>query len=214
MDALRTLSPLDPMFARQLMELMQQAQTRAAAPAAAPDRYDGATGNQSVPSAPSGFDPQLLIDYALQASGQSQTPGRNLGTMTPSGGASPSGSASPTGNAAVDAAKKLIGTPYNFSHARPPTDGSLDCSQLVSQIYPNLPPDVVTQGNMGTPKDPSQAQAGDLVFFDENGSGQATHVGIADGQGNVIHASDYAGQVTVTPIADIASTRTWATSPS
>jgi cell wall-associated NlpC family hydrolase len=174
---------------------------------------------------------QLMVEYALRASDQGGQPqGRNLGSLSavPQGaaapvaatgatptGATPTGAAgaTPTGNAAVDKAMEYVGnTAYNYSHARPPPAGQLDCSQLVSEVY-GLPPDVVTQGSMGTPKDISQAQAGDLVFFDEDGSGVATHVGIADGKGNIVHASQAAGEVTVTPIADIPSTRTWATSP-
>ena len=52
---------------------------------------------------------------------------------------------------------------------------------------------------MGTPV-VGPPQAGDLVFFSEDHSGTPTHVGIADGNGNVIHASDYYMDVTVTPI--------------
>jgi cell wall-associated NlpC family hydrolase len=132
------------------------------------------------------------------------------------GGAPASGAApgAPSGNAAVDKAMSHLGTAYNYSHARPPPPGQMDCSQLVSSVYPGMPPDVVTQGKMGTQLGgPENAQAGDLVFFDENGSGVATHVGIADGKGNVIHASDYTGEVSVTPISQISSTRTWATRP-
>jgi cell wall-associated NlpC family hydrolase len=41
-------------------------------------------------------------------------------------------------------------------------------------------------------------QAGDLVFFSEDGSGTPTHVGIANGDGTLTHASDYTGEVSVT----------------
>ena len=43
-------------------------------------------------------------------------------------------------------------------------------------------------------------KAGDLVFWSEDGSGKPTHVGIADGNGNAVHASIYWGDVTTTPI--------------
>jgi hypothetical protein len=46
---------------------------------------------------------------------------------------------------------------------------------------------------------PSDAKAGDLVFFDESGYG-ISHVGIATGYGTVIHASTYYGAVVETPI--------------
>ena len=43
-------------------------------------------------------------------------------------------------------------------------------------------------------------QAGDLLFWSEDGSGMITHVGIAMGDGTTIHASNYAGEVTITDI--------------
>ncbi|HEX7170260.1 MAG TPA: NlpC/P60 family protein, partial [Rubrobacter sp.] len=49
---------------------------------------------------------------------------------------------------------------------------------------------------------PSNAKAGDLVFFDETGYG-ISHVGIATGYGTVIHASTYYGAVVETPIGYI-----------
>jgi cell wall-associated NlpC family hydrolase len=46
-------------------------------------------------------------------------------------------------------------------------------------------------------------QAGDLLFWSEDGSGNITHVGIAMGDGTTIHASSYAGEVTITDIGYI-----------
>jgi cell wall-associated NlpC family hydrolase len=48
-----------------------------------------------------------------------------------------------------------------------------------------------------SPRLPSNAKAGDLVFFDESGYG-ISHVGIATGYGTVIHASTYYGAVVET----------------
>jgi cell wall-associated NlpC family hydrolase len=64
-----------------------------------------------------------------------------------------------------------------------------------------LPDDPAAQYGYGTPVD-GPPQAGDLVFWAEGGAG-ITHVGIADGNGNVVHASVYAGYVTTTPISAI-----------
>lgn len=140
-----------------------------------------------------------------------------------------SGSGPISGQQAVQTAESYMGTPYNYPWDRSYTgygtdpnglglrssDGSMDCSQLTSLAYGgSLPADSVTQGNMGPRLDPSTAQPGDVICFDEHGTGTASHVGIADGYGNVIHASSYTGEVTVTPIADIASYDTWAVRPS
>jgi len=95
----------------------------------------------------------------------------------------------------VDEAYSWIGTPYGAYGA--------DCSGFTSIVYGNqgvyLPDDPAAQYSYGVP---SEAAAGDLVFFDEAGYG-ISHVGIATGYGTVIHASTYFGIVTETPISDI-----------
>jgi cell wall-associated NlpC family hydrolase len=132
------------------------------------------------------------------------------------------------GQAAVDKAKSMMGTPYNYPWDRSFSgggvdpnglglrgpDGSIDCSQLTSLAYGGkLPADSVTQGQM-EPKVPmDQVQAGDVIAFDEHGTGTASHVGIADGHGNVVHASGFTGDVTVTPISSIPAASTWAVRP-
>jgi cell wall-associated NlpC family hydrolase len=100
-----------------------------------------------------------------------------------------------TGQAAVDEAYAWRGTPYGAYGA--------DCSGFTSLVYGELgiylPDDPAAQYGYGTP---SEAAAGDLVFFDEAGYG-ISHVGIATGYGTVIHASTYYGEVVETPISDI-----------
>jgi cell wall-associated NlpC family hydrolase len=123
-----------------------------------------------------------------------------------------------SGQQAVALARRYMGTPYNYSHDRSKggfsRTGNIDCSQLVSKVYPRFPPDVAIQGRMGKlVGSPVNAKPGDLVFFDENGSGRATHVGIATGRGTVIHASSFHGKVCETPIRYISSHRTWAVRP-
>jgi cell wall-associated NlpC family hydrolase len=122
------------------------------------------------------------------------------------------------GQRAVREARQYMGVRYNYSHDRSnrgfSRNGTLDCSQLVSKVYPRLPPDVVTQSRMGkSVGSVRNARAGDLVFFDENGSGRATHVGIATGRGTVVHASSFTGRVCETPIRYIPSRRTWVQRP-
>ncbi len=100
-----------------------------------------------------------------------------------------------SGEAVVAEAQSYIGTPYGA--------GGLDCSGFTSAVYANLgvslPDDPVAQYSYGAP---SEAAAGDLVFFDEAGYG-ISHVGIATGYGTVIHASTYYGTITETPISQV-----------
>jgi cell wall-associated NlpC family hydrolase len=53
---------------------------------------------------------------------------------------------------------------------------------------------------MGYGRPVSSPAPGDLLFWSEDHSGVITHVGIAMGGGMTIHASNYAGYVTETPI--------------
>ena len=92
-----------------------------------------------------------------------------------------------SGEADVAEAQSYIGTPYGA--------GGLDCSGFTSAVYADLgvslPDDTAAQYSYGSP---SEAAAGDLVFFDEHGTG-ISHVGIATGYGTVIHSSTYFGEV-------------------
>jgi len=100
-----------------------------------------------------------------------------------------------SGEAVVAEARSYVGTPYGAD--------SLDCSGFTSAVYADLgvslPDDPVAQYSYGAP---SEAAAGDLVFFDEAGYG-ISHVGIATGTGTVIHASTYYGTITETPISQV-----------
>ena len=97
-----------------------------------------------------------------------------------------------SGQAVVDDASSYIGTPYGAS--------GLDCSGFTAAVFADLgmylPDSPGAQYASGVP---SNAKAGDLVFFDEAGYG-ISHVGIATGYGTVIHASTYYGAVVETPI--------------
>ena len=98
-----------------------------------------------------------------------------------------------SGEAVVAEAQSYIGTPYGA--------GGLDCSGFTSAVYADLgvslPDDPAAQYSYGAP---SEAAAGDLVFFDEAGYG-ISHVGIATGYGTIIHSSTYYGMITETPIS-------------
>jgi cell wall-associated NlpC family hydrolase len=100
-----------------------------------------------------------------------------------------------SGEEVMAQAQSYVGTPYGT--------GGLDCSGFTSAVYADLgvslPDDPVAQYSYGVP---SEAAAGDLVFFDEAGYG-ISHVGIATGYGTVIHASTYYGTITETPISQV-----------
>ena len=100
--------------------------------------------------------------------------------------------ASVSGQAVVDDAYSYIGAPYGAY--------GLTCSGFTSAVFADLgayiPDSPDAQYAYGVP---SNAKAGDLVFFDEHGYG-ISHVGIATGYGTVIHSSTYYGAVVETPM--------------
>lgn len=101
-----------------------------------------------------------------------------------------SGGASGGGLAAVAAARREIGAPYAFGGEGP----AFDCSGLVQWAFRQagiaLPRTSYSQYGVGTPVSSRAIQAGDLVFFDTDGSG-ASHVGIATGPSSVISATTH-----------------------
>lgn len=100
-----------------------------------------------------------------------------------------------SGQAVVEEARSWIGTPYQYGGA---SSSGVDCSgftmRVMEQFGVDLPRTTDAQYGVGTP---SNAKAGDLVFF-TNGGDSIVHNGIATGDGTVIHAG-YEG-VTETPM--------------
>jgi cell wall-associated NlpC family hydrolase len=97
-----------------------------------------------------------------------------------------------------------MGTPYKFSPPGPcKISVGEDCSCLTMLVFAqfgiSLPDSPEGQMGYGTPVKGEPA-AGDLLLWSEDGSGIITHVGIATGHGTTIHASNYVGFVTETPI--------------
>ncbi|MBQ7587492.1 MAG: peptidoglycan DD-metalloendopeptidase family protein [Lachnospiraceae bacterium] len=93
-------------------------------------------------------------------------------------------------------AEKYLGFPYVWGGSSPST--SFDCSGYVSYVlrhsgYYNMPR-TTAQGifNQCTPVSPSEARAGDLVFFTGtyNSGNPVSHVGIYAGNGQMIHCGD------------------------
>lgn len=96
-----------------------------------------------------------------------------------------------TGSSIVEAAQKYIGTPYVWG-GESLNEGGMDCSGFVYNALKDAGYNVgrtTAQGyrNSGTQINKSDMQPGDLVFFGNNGN--ATHIGIYIGNGQMIHSS-------------------------
>jgi len=116
----------------------------------------------------------------------------------------------------VSLVMRFIGVPYAWGGE---STAGFDCSGLVKYVYAlagiTMPHNAAQQNKAVTPiKDASQLQAGDLVFLQgtqtgRNGHfvppGEASHVGVFDGAGNVIHASSKHGKVISVPLSSFTS---------
>lgn len=100
------------------------------------------------------------------------------------------GGSSVTGQQVVSDAERYLGVPYQWGGTSAST--GFDCSGLVQHVYGDLgislPRTSQEQATVGTPvASLSQAQPGDLVFFEPGPSGPG-HVGIYIGNGEMIDA--------------------------
>ena len=93
----------------------------------------------------------------------------------------------------VSYAKSFLGKPYVWGAQGP---SSFDCSGFTYYVFKNkagitLPRNSAVQSKYGTYVSRSNIKAGDLLFFDTNGSnnGAVSHVGLYIGNGQMIHAS-------------------------
>ena len=96
------------------------------------------------------------------------------------------------------AALALLGTPYVFGgEAR----SGLDCSGFVRQVFTPLgvalPRVSADQARAGAAVDDHDLRPGDLLFFDTEGRGRVSHVGIYLGDDQFISANSYLGRVSV-----------------
>ena len=100
-------------------------------------------------------------------------------------------------------AMSLLGVPYVYGgQSRTGTD----CSGLVLQVFAGtglkLPRQSAQQAQTGAVVGLPDLQAGDLLFFDTEGRGTVTHVGIYLGDGEFINANSYGGQVAVNQLSE------------
>ncbi|WP_372454572.1 C40 family peptidase [Streptomyces buecherae] len=111
----------------------------------------------------------------------------------PTGGAG----ASPRAAAAVRAAQSAVGAPYAWGQSGP---GSFDCSGLTQWAWRQagvaVPRTSQGQAGVGQRVPLSQAQPGDLVVY----RGDASHVGMYVGGGQVIHAPHPGANVRYDPV--------------
>ena len=100
-------------------------------------------------------------------------------------------------------AMSLLGVPY--VHGGQSRTGT-DCSGLVFQVFAGtglkLPRQSAQQAQTGAVVSLPDLQAGDLLFFDTEGRGTVTHVGIYLGDGEFINANSHSGQVAVNQLSE------------
>ncbi len=123
------------------------------------------------------------------------TPG-NRGA-DPASRPAPAPAARPAGYAVAGTALTLRGTPYRDGGADP---NGFDCSGFVQYVFAQhavaLPRSVSDQYRIGRSVQPEDLAAGDLVFFTTVAPG-ASHVGIAIGGDEFVHAPSSLGEVRV-----------------
>jgi len=103
--------------------------------------------------------------------------------------------AKPTASQIIATAKKYIGVPYVWGGSTP---SGFDCSGFVQYVFSrhgiSLPRTSKEQYGIGTSVSKSDLKAGDLVFFNTEGSG-VSHLGIYIGNNQFIHASTSKGVI-------------------
>lgn len=96
------------------------------------------------------------------------------------------------------AALAMLGTPYVYGGT---TRAGLDCSGFVLQVFTplgvRLPRVSADQARTGLPVEAGQLQPGDLLFFDTEGRGRVSHVGIYLGDDTFVSANSYRGKVSI-----------------
>ena len=149
--------------------------------------YQKILDNDSVSAKAKGF--------IQQATGLSPTvtatPVLSGNGITPTSFASSGGNLPQSDSGIVNAAKNYIGTPYVWG-GESMSEGGMDCSGFVYNALKDAGYKVgrtTAPGyrSYGTSVNKSDMQPGDLVFFGKNGN--ASHIGIYIGNGQMIHSS-------------------------
>ena len=103
---------------------------------------------------------------------------------------------SPSSSDWLTNAQQLLGTPYRYGGTGL---SGLDCSGFVLEVFTplglNLPRTSAEQAQVGVPVERDALQAGDLVFFDIEGRGSVSHVGIVVEGDTFMDANSYSGRV-------------------
>ena len=115
---------------------------------------------------------------------------------------SPGSEATVNGYSLSSTALSLRGAPYRDGGADP---GGFDCSGFVQYVFEQhgvaMPRDVRRQFGVGASIDPNALEPGDLVFFSTVAPG-ASHVGIAIGGDQFVHAPSSRGVVRVERLSE------------
>ena len=134
-------------------------------------------------------------DFIQQATGLSPTvtatPIQTGNGITPTSFASSGGNLPQSDSNIVNAAKNYIGTPYVWG-GESMSEGGMDCSGFVYNALKDAGYNVgrtTAQGyrSYGTSVSKADMQPGDLIFFGKDGN--ASHIGIYIGNGQMIHSS-------------------------
>ena len=130
--------------------------------------------------------------YVTEATGLTPTPEKKPSTESYDGGLFTLTKTEQKNTSIADAAQKYIGTPYVWGGSDKNTHGGMDCSGFVYNALKDAGYDVgrtSAQGyrSKGTVVNKADMQPGDLIFYGSNGN--ATHVGIYIGNGQMIHSS-------------------------
>lgn len=118
------------------------------------------------------------------------------------------------GEQVVSYAKQFLGTPYVYGGTN--LNSGVDCSGFVYSVMQHygvrLNRRSTDMAANGVPVDKNQLVAGDLVFFNTDGTGRISHVGIYVGGGEYIHSSSGKTRgVIISNLNDDYSLRTYAT---
>ena len=135
---------------------------------------------------------QEIISLMNEVFGEN-TVDMNFAINVNNGASSGNSQTNPQGdNEIINTAKSFLGTPYQWGGTSP---SGFDCSgftqYVLAQNGKSIPRTSQEQFASGQAVDKSQLQAGDLVFY---GNGEATHVGIYEGNNKIIH-SPHTGDV-------------------